>query len=669
MIEKAIREAVTSAINEGILIPPAHAKVVVDGEGAAAAPAPESRRPTNEVLPTRVGDAHEKMSPPAPLYEAALDEERAPRPVDGRVGGVPQKMSPSAQPYKAALCEERALSAPGGNCDLGGALCSEGGGDDSAPNREKKFFPSGSTALPTIELEVPPKKEFGDFATNFAMKSAKIFRMSPRKIAEIILEKIDRTMFDRIEIAGAGFMNFYLKPTVIYDHFRAILNAGDQYGQLPARDDAPIQIEYVSANPTGPLHVGHGRGAASGSAIVNILRAAGFNVQAEFYINDFGNQMNNLARSVNARYLELLGQTVEFPADGYHGEDIIDTARRIIARDGDKYLALDETERLKIFQDLAYVEKLAALKEDLSAFRVEFDTWFSERTLHDDAINSAVETLKSKGAIYEKDGALWLKSTEYGDDKDRVVIRENGQPTYLAADIAYHKNKFERGFGTLINIWGADHHGYIARVKASMAALGFDPDRLKVLLLQMVSLYRGGELVKMSKRTGKSITLHELIEEVGIDAARFIFLMRSLDSQLDFDLDLAVKKSNDNPVYYVQYAHARISSIFRQTAEVGLTLGENPRLDLLTHSTEVDLINRIAEYEEEIDRAAAEYAPQRIAKYCHDVAAAFHSFYRDCRIIGVEQPLAEARLALIKVTGHVIRHALGLLGVSAPTSM
>ena len=524
-------------------------------------------------------------------------------------------------------------------------------------------------AMPGVELEVPPKKEFGDFATNFAMKSARVFRTSPKKIAELILERIERTSFDRIEIAGAGFMNFYLKSTVIYDRFRAIFEAGGHYGQLDDKNAGTIQVEYVSANPTGPLHVGHGRGAASGSAIVNILRAAGYKVEAEFYINDYGNQMNNLARSVDARYLELLGRKVEFPADGYHGADIIETAKRIVARDGDKYLALDEAERLKVFQDLAYVEKLAGLKEDLASFRVEFDNWFSERTLHDEAINSAVVTLREKGAIYEQDGALWLRSTEYGDDKDRVVIRENGLPTYLAADIAYHKNKFERGFGTLINIWGADHHGYIARVKAAMAALGYDPDNLKVLLLQMVSLYRGGELVKMSKRTGESITLKELIEEVGTDAARFIFLTRSMDSQLDFDLDLAVKKSSDNPVYYVQYAHARICSIFRQTEEVGLTLGGKPRLEMLTHPTEIDLINKIAEYEEEIDRAAIEYAPQRIVRYTHDLAALFHGFYRECRILGVDRELAEARLALIKVTAHVIRHALGLLGVSAPSSM
>ena len=526
-----------------------------------------------------------------------------------------------------------------------------------------------ASMLPTIELEVPPKKEFGDFATNIAMKSARAFRTSPKKIAESIVERIDRTLFERIEIAGAGFMNFYLKPTVIYDHFRSIFDAGERYGQLESKNRPPIQIEYVSANPTGPLHVGHGRGAASGSAIVNILRAAGYDVQAEFYINDFGNQMNNLAKSVDARYRELLGQKVEFPENGYHGADIIETAKRIVARDGDKYLALDDAERLRIFQDLAYVEKLAGLKEDLAEFRVEFDNWFSERTLHDEAINSAVEELRAKGAIYEKDGALWLKSTEYGDDKDRVVIRENGQPTYLAADIAYHKNKFERGFGTLINIWGADHHGYIARVKAAMAAFGYNPDDLKILLLQMVTLYRGGELVKLSKRTGGTITLKELIEEVGTDAARFIFLTRSMDSQLDFDLDLAVKKSNDNPVYYVQYAHARICSIFRQAAEVGLTLGKTPRLEMLTHPTEVDLINKIAEYEEEIDRAAVEYAPQRIVRYTHELAALFHGFYRECRILGVEKELAEARLALIKVAAHVIEHSLGLLGVSAPTSM
>ena len=522
--------------------------------------------------------------------------------------------------------------------------------------------------LPEINLEVPPKKEFGDFATNFAMQSAKVFRTSPKKIAEEIKSRIDANFLDRIEIAGAGFMNFYLKPDVIYLELKNIY-ADENFGQLPPKNNPLIQVEYVSANPTGLLHVGHGRGAAAGSAIVNILRAAGYNVESEYYINDAGNQMENLAKSVNARYLELLGQDTEFPADGYHGVDIIDTAKKIVERDGDKYLNLPEDERLKILQDLAYADKLAELKKDLSNFRVEFDKWFSERTLHPDKINDAIKILRERGEIYEKDGALWLASEKYGDDKDRVVVRDNGIPTYLAADIAYHKDKFERGFGTIINLWGADHHGYIARVKAAMSALGFDADKLKVLLLQMVSLYRGGELVKMSKRTGESITLRELMEEVGTDAARYFFLMRSLDSQLDFDLDLAKKQSSENPVYYIQYAHARICSIFRQAEEVGLKLDDAPKFSMMTTAAEVDLINKIFEYPTEIEKAAVEFAPQRIARYAYDLAAQFHSFYRDCRILGVDVELAKARLGLIKIAAHTIKHALSLLGVSAPTAM
>ena len=522
--------------------------------------------------------------------------------------------------------------------------------------------------LPEINLEVPPKKEFGDFATNFAMQSAKVFRTSPKKIAEEIKSRIDANFLDRIEIAGAGFMNFYLKPDVIYLELKNIY-ADENFGQLPPKNNPLIQVEYVSANPTGLLHVGHGRGAAAGSAIVNILRAAGYNVESEYYINDAGNQMENLAKSVNARYLELLGQDTEFPADGYHGVDIIDTAKKIVERDGDKYLSLPEDERLKILQDLAYADKLAELKKDLSNFRVEFDKWFSERTLHPDKINYAIKILRERGEIYEKDGALWLASEKYGDDKDRVVVRDNGIPTYLAADIAYHKDKFERGFGTLINLWGADHHGYIARVKAAMSALGFDADKLKVLLLQMVSLYRGGELVKMSKRTGESITLRELMEEVGTDAARYFFLMRSIDSQLDFDLDLAKKQSSENPVYYIQYAHARICSIFRQAEEVGLKLDDAPKFSMMTTAAEVDLINKIFEYPTEIEKAAVEFAPQRIARYAYDLAAQFHSFYRDCRILGVDVELAKARLGLIKIAAHTIKHALSLLGVSAPTAM
>ena len=528
-------------------------------------------------------------------------------------------------------------------------------------------FPEGE--LPDIVLEVPPQKEFGDFATNFAMQSARVFHKNPRQIAEELVKRIQGSWLDHAQIAGPGFLNFYLKGNVLYDSFRQILEAGEAYGQLPKKDAPKIQVEYVSANPTGLLHVGHGRGAAAGSALVNLLRAAGYPVESEYYINDAGNQMDNLARSVNARYLELLGREVEFPEDGYHGQDIIDTAQRIIDKDGDKYLNLDEEERLTIFKDLAYIEKLAALKEDLAAFHVTFDNWFSERTLHPEAVKVAVKILQDNGNIYEKDGALWLKSTAYGDDKDRVVIRENGVPTYLAADIAYHHNKYTRGFDRIINIWGADHHGYVCRVKAAMQALGHDPEKMTVLLLQMVALFRGGELVKMSKRTGQSVTLNELMDEVGTDAARYFFLMRSLDSQLDFDLDLAKKKSNDNPVYYIQYAHARICSIFRQAEETGLKLGSQPELSLLTDEAEVALIKKIEEYLEEVERAARDYAPQRIARYSYDLASAFHSFYNKCRIMGVEPKLAEARLALVTVTAHVIRHSLGILGVSAPEHM
>ena len=528
-------------------------------------------------------------------------------------------------------------------------------------------FPEGE--LPKVVLEVPPQKEFGDFATNFAMQSARVFHKAPRQIAEELVKRIEGDWLDHAQIAGPGFLNFYLKGNVLYDSFQKILAAGESYGQLPKKDAPKIQVEYVSANPTGLLHVGHGRGAAAGSALVNLLRAAGYPVESEYYIKDAGNQMNNLARSVNARYLELLGQDVEFPEDGYHGQDIIDTAQRIIDKEGDKYLSMSDEERLEIFKDLAYVEKLATLKEDLESFNVTFDNWFSERTLHPEAVKAAVKILQDNGNIYEQDGALWLKSTAYGDDKDRVVIRDNGVPTYLAADIAYHHNKYERGFDRLINIWGADHHGYVCRVKAAMDALGHDSEKLTVLLLQMVALYRGGELVKMSKRTGQSVTLNELMEEVGTDAARYFFLMRSLDSQLDFDLDLAKKKSNDNPVYYIQYAHARICSIFRQCKETGLSLSDKPELSLLTDESELDLIKKIEEYPEEIERAARDYAPQRIARYSYDLASAFHSFYNKCRIVGVEPKLAEARLALVTVTAHVIRHSLGILGVSAPEQM
>ena len=525
---------------------------------------------------------------------------------------------------------------------------------------------------PDVLLEVPPQKEFGDFATNIAMQSARIAQKSPRMIADILLKHLDAPWLEKAEVAGAGFINFFLKHDIIYDTLCHILEQGKQYGQAPLRAEDTVQVEYVSANPTGPLHVGHGRGAAYGSALVNLLRAAGYNVQSEYYINDAGNQMNNLAASVNARYLELLGKKAEIPENGYHGADIIDTARAIIEQDGDKYLQMDEKDRLEIFKNRAYEEKLKALKRDLESFNVTYDKWFSERTLHPEAIKKACETLKGNGNMYEKDGALWLKSTAYGDDKDRVVIRDNGVPTYLAADIAYHKNKYERQFKKLINIWGADHHGYVARVKAAMAALGLDPNQLEILLLQMVSLFRNGELVKMSKRTGQAITLNELIEEVGTDAARYFFIMRSLDTQLDFDLDLAKSHSNENPVYYIQYANARIFSIYKQVAENGDVFDmtwKNTKWDKLKEERELALIKKMAAYPEEIRKAAADRAPHRIAHFAYEMAGLFHAFYNNCHIIQTDKELEEARLALVTAVQITIANCLAVLGISAPETM
>jgi arginyl-tRNA synthetase len=524
--------------------------------------------------------------------------------------------------------------------------------------------------LNPVVLTVPPQKAFGDFATNFALQAAKNLHCAPRVIAGAVKENLACPCVEKVEIAGPGFLNFYLKSDWLYQSLSDILKKGTSYGNLPKKDGEKIQIEFVSANPTGPLHVGHGRGAAVGSALANLMKAAGYDVTREYYINDAGNQMHNLAASVNARYLELFNIPCPFPENGYHGEDIVVTAKRIREKYGDAFLSMDENERLEKFQTLAKDEKLAALREDLAAFNCEFDVWFSEQSLHDaDKINQAVETLREKGYIYEKEGALWFKSTEFGDDKDRVVIRDNGLSTYFAADIAYHKNKFERGFDRVINLWGADHHGYIPRMKAAMQALGYRPEQLEILILQMVSLYRNGELVKMSKRTGKAVTLNELIEEVGTDAARFFFIMRSMDSQLDFDLTLATEHSNDNPVYYVQYAHARICSIMRQMEEEKIQLDPDCDLTVLTEPVEVDLIKKLNTYEELIETAAAERAPHKIAHYVYELAGLFHSFYNQCRVLGVDPAVQQARLALITAVGNTLRHGLMILGVSAPEHM
>ena len=535
---------------------------------------------------------------------------------------------------------------------------------------EEGLLPKGE--LPEVFLEVPPEKAFGDFATNFAMQAARSLKSNPRKIAEAVTARLKLPWLDRSEIAGPGFINFFLKTDWLFDLLQAILDQGEDYGNTDFGRRKKIQLEFVSANPTGPLHVGHGRGAAFGSALANLLAAAGYDVQKEFYINDAGNQIDNLTLSVEARYLELLGQKVEFPEAGYHGRDIIETARRIVDNSGSRYFLMPPSERREVFKQLALAEKLAALKDDLESFGVEFDVWFSEQSLFDnDAVKAACRQLREKGHAYDKDGAFWLRSTEFGDDKDRVIIRDNGAPTYLASDIAYHDNKFRRGFETVINIWGADHHGYIPRMKAAMAALGYEPERLEVLVLQMVSLYQGGELVKMSKRTGQGVTLTELIEEVGRDAARYFIIMRSLDSQLDFDLDLAKSHSNDNPVYYVQYAHARIMSILRQMTEAQIAFdpAEKAELSLLSTPFELDLIRKLGDYPNEVSTAARDRAPHRIARYAHELAGEFHSFYNACRVLGVAPELTGARLALVTATQRVLRHCLGILGVAAPNKM
>lgn len=531
-------------------------------------------------------------------------------------------------------------------------------------------LPAGD--YPEVALEVPPKKELGDFSSNFAMQAARVARKNPRMIGEAILERMSYDWLEKTEIAGAGFMNFFLVSDLLYKTVKDVLAAEGTYGNFETREDDSVMVEYVSANPTGPLHVGHGRGAAYGSALVNLLRAAGYNTYAEFYINDAGNQIDNLAKSVNARYLELLGKEAEFPEDGYHGKDIIDTAQEIIDFKGDMYLHIPESLRMSFFKEFALTDKLYKLQETLDTFRVKFNNWFSERSLHDGGeVARVCEILKENGSMYEKDGALWLKTVRYGDDKDRVVVRDNGVPTYLASDIAYHANKAERGFKHLINIFGADHHGYVARVKASMASLGYDPEMLEVLLLQMVSLFRDGELVKMSKRTGKAVTLDELIEEVGVDATRYFFLMRSLDSQLDFDIELAKRKSSDNPVYYIQYAHARIFSIYRQLEDAGVKILPWTEVDFskLEEEKELEMIKKISEYKELIEKAARDRAPHRVSTYLYELASLFHSFYKQCRIMGVEEDLQQARIALITAVRYILAHGLGILGISAPEQM
>ena len=523
-------------------------------------------------------------------------------------------------------------------------------------------LPEGEYA-PMQRLEVPKSKEFGDYSTNASMRWAKAAHRAPRQIAEVIVKHIDTPLVAKMDIAGAGFINFFLAADTVYAELEKILKTGPSYGDLPKDQKDRILVEYVSANPTGPLHIGHARGAAYGSAMVNLLRAAGYDVYSEYYVNDAGNQIDHLAESINARYLQLCG---------YDGQDIVETAKRILERDGKKYLGMSDEERLLAFKDISLNEKLDALRKDLHDFNVDFDNWFSEKSLYPEQVDKALKVLKDEDNLYEKDGALWLRTTKNGDDKDRVVIRTNGVPTYFCSDIAYVGNKIERGYNKLIDIWGADHHGYIIRLKTAMKFLGYNPDDFEIMLLQMVTLLRDGQPVKMSKRTGQAVTLRELMDEVGTDAARYFFCARTLDSQMDFDIDLAKKQSSDNPVYYIQYAHARIHSLFDQAKEAGVKWDPSfagTDFSYLKEECEFDLIKKMENYHQLLAGAAVERAPQRVAKYAYELAALFHHFYRECRILGVDAKTTEARLGLITAVQYVLAHALAILGVSAPEHM
>ena len=526
--------------------------------------------------------------------------------------------------------------------------------------------------LPAFIVEVPKDKAHGDFATNAAMVLTKQAKMKPRDIAQAIVDSLDKEskLIEKVEIAGPGFINFYLSKSWIYDILPVVETQDTAYGSVDLGHGEKVQIEFVSANPTGLLHMGNARGGALGDSLANLLKMAGYDVTKEFYINDAGNQIVNLGLSLEARYRQQLGDVdYPFPEKGYHGQDITDTAKRIISEVGDSYLQLPEEERQQKMIATALEEKLSAIKNGLHEFGVDYDVWFSETTLHESgAITDVVNLLTEKGMTYEKDGALWLKTTSFGDEKDEVLIRSNGIPTYYAADIAYHKNKFDRGFKRVINIWGADHHGHVARMKGAMDALGYDSQNLTIILMQLVRLYQNGEVVRMSKRTGQYVTLQELIEDVGKDAARYFFIMRNPDSHLDFDLDLAKQQSSDNPVYYVQYAHARINSILTATGQPTPKAADCD-LTLLQEDAELELIRKIADLPNEIAYAAEELAPYRLARYATDLATMFHSFYNSCRVLTDDTALKNARLVLVNATRITLRNVLTLLGVSAPERM
>ena len=546
--------------------------------------------------------------------------------------------------------------------------------------------------LPAFTLEVPADRAHGDWACNAAMAGARAFHTAPRKIAEAICENLDLsgTYFERCEIAGPGFLNFFLAPQFWVDVLRDILQKGDTYGRSDYGQGEKVMVEFVSANPTGPMHMGNARGGALGDCLAAVLDAAGYQVWREFLINDAGNQILKFGLSLSIRYQQLfMGDNApELPEDSYHGEDILDLAKAYADEHGDALMNVSEEERRSALVAFALPKNIAKMKRDMAKYRVEYDEWFSETTLHESgAIRDVIEALQKNGLIYEKDGAIWYKassftekymkkdkkgeSSEENAPKDEVLIRQNGTPTYMAADIAYHKNKFDRGFARCIDVWGADHHGHVARMKGAMDAIGLDGEKLDVVLMQLVKLMQNGQEVRMSKRTGKAIQLSDLLDEVPVDAARFLFNMKDAGTQMKFDLDLAVQQDAENPVYYVQYAHARICSILRALKADGIEprACTNEELMLLKEPEEVELIRHMASYTDEIIAAAKAYDPARINHYVITLATLFHKFYSACRVKGVEDGLCAARLTLCVCAKTIIRNVLTMFKITCPDSM
>jgi len=531
-----------------------------------------------------------------------------------------------------------------------------------------------TTDLPPLLLETPKQKEFGDLATNVALIWAQKERKAPRAIAEAILKNLEdpEGILAHSSIAGPGFLNFSFSPKFYYGRLKEI-EAGRE-APLDLGGGARVQVEFASVNPTGPLHVGHGRVAVIGDVLARLLQAVGFDVEREYYVNDTGKQMENLGLSLYLRYRELHGERIEFPEEGYQGQYVREMAAELKQQWGERFLSEDKETAIAFLNRYGGEQLLAAIRRDLEEFGISFDSFFSERELRERGeVAKTIELLRSHGTIYESDGAQWFRATEYGDDKDRTVIKSDGELTYFASDIAYHRNKLERRFKQLINVWGADHHGYVPRLKAALKALGYDPERLQVVLVQMVHLTRGGEPVRMGKRFGEFVTLREVLEEVGRDAARFFFLMRKSDSHLDFDLELAKRQSSENPVFYVQYAHARISSIFEQARQAGIPVEDSAfrtaEIERLAAAEELALIKQVVQFSEVIEESVKGLEPHRIVFYLAELAGEFHRYYNRYRVISDDAALSRARLLLVRNVQKIIRRGLDLLGLEAPLRM